>query len=171
MRKVIRASIRGGFIFALVVPLLMGLLSYQSNRSLVENQDAIMRGQEVLTGLDELLVEVLEAESAARGFVIAGEKYFQDPYYLTTQVDATIARLRTGARHECWSFWGGSIVTAYLEVYNTSRKEAHASVPSQPGNAPNRTAPRSERSQGHAPWFRRWRRVPVPKAELPLFAP
>ena len=95
MRKVIRASVQGGFIFALVVPLLTGVLSFQINRSLVENQDAIMRGQEVLTGLDELLVEVLEAESAARGFLIAGEQYFQDPYYLTTQVNATIARLRT----------------------------------------------------------------------------
>src|SRR5664279_3142560 len=95
MRMVIRALIRSGFALALVIPLLIGMLSYQINRSLVENQDAIMRGQEVLTGLDELLVEVLEAESAARGFVIAGEKYFQDPYYLTTQVDATVARLRT----------------------------------------------------------------------------
>ena len=95
MRKVVRAAVRGGFIFALVVPLLTGILSFQINRSLVENQDAIMRGQEVLTGLDELLVEVLEAESAARGFLIAGEQYFQDPYYLTTQVNATIARLRT----------------------------------------------------------------------------
>jgi CHASE3 domain sensor protein len=95
MRKVIRAAVQGGFIFALVVPLLIGILSFQINKSLVENQDTIMRGQEALTGLDELLVEVLEAESAARGFVIAGEKYFQDPYYLTTQVDTTVARLRT----------------------------------------------------------------------------
>ena len=95
MRMVIRALIRSGFALALVIPVLIGVLSYQINRSLVENQDAIMRGQEVLTGLDELLVEVLEAESAARGFVIAGEKYFQDPYYLTAQVDATVARLRT----------------------------------------------------------------------------
>src|ERR1035441_3405202 len=95
MRKVIRAAFQGSFAFALVVPLLIGILSFQINRSLVENQDAIMRGQEVLTGLDELLIEMLEAESAARGFVIAGEKYFQDPYYLTTQVNATVARLRT----------------------------------------------------------------------------
>jgi len=36
-----------------------------------------MRGQEALTGLDELLVEVLEAESAARGFVIAGKSTFK----------------------------------------------------------------------------------------------
>jgi signal transduction histidine kinase/CHASE3 domain sensor protein len=92
---VIRAVFRSGFALALVIPLLIGVLSYQINRSLVENQDAIMRGQEVLTGLDELLVEVLEAESAARGFLIAGEKYFQDPYYLTTQVDTTVAQLRT----------------------------------------------------------------------------
>jgi signal transduction histidine kinase/CHASE3 domain sensor protein len=95
MRKVIRSAVQGGFAFALVVPLLIGILSFQINKSLVENQDTIMRGQEALTGLDELLVEVLEAESAARGFVIAGEKYFQDPYYLTTQVNATVARLRT----------------------------------------------------------------------------
>src|ERR1039458_1226975 len=96
MRIVIRALARAGFALALVIPLLIGVLSYQINRSLVENQDAIMRGQAVLTGLDELLVEVLEAESAARGFLIAGEKYFQDPYYLTTQVDTTVAPLPIG---------------------------------------------------------------------------
>jgi CHASE3 domain sensor protein len=92
---VIRAPARGGFALALAILVLIGVLSYWSNRSLVENQDAIFRGQEVVNGLDELLVEVLEAESAARGFVIAGEKFFLDPYYATTQVDATIARLRT----------------------------------------------------------------------------
>ena len=95
MRMVIRASTRGGFILALAILLLIGVLSYRTNRSLVENQDAIFRGQEVLTGLNELMVEILEAESAARGFVIAGEKYFQDPYYLTTQVETTVAQLRT----------------------------------------------------------------------------
>jgi signal transduction histidine kinase/CHASE3 domain sensor protein len=80
---------------ALAILLLIGVLSFRTNRSLVENQDAILRGQAVLTELNELMVEILEAESAARGFVIAGEQYFQDPYYLTTQVDATIAGLRT----------------------------------------------------------------------------
>jgi signal transduction histidine kinase/CHASE3 domain sensor protein len=95
MRTVIRASARGGFALALAILFLIGALSYLSNRSLVGNQDAIFRGQEVKNGLDELLVGVLEAESAARGFVIAGEQYFLDPYYATSQVDATIARLRT----------------------------------------------------------------------------
>ena len=95
MRMVIRASTRGGFVLALAILLSIGVFSYRSNRSLVENQDAIFRGQAVLTGLNELMVEILEAESAARGFLIAGEKYFQDPYYLTSQVDATVARLRT----------------------------------------------------------------------------
>jgi CHASE3 domain sensor protein len=81
---------------ALAIPLLIGVLSYLINRSLVGNQDAIFRGQEVKTGLDELLVEVLEAESAARGFVIAGEKYFLKIRIIATnQVDSTIARLRT----------------------------------------------------------------------------
>ncbi len=95
MKMVIPSPARGGFALALAILVLIGVLSYQSNRSLVENEDAIFRGQEVIHGLDELLVEVLEAESAARGFVIAGEKFFLDPYYVTTQVDATIARLRT----------------------------------------------------------------------------
>jgi signal transduction histidine kinase/CHASE3 domain sensor protein len=92
---VIPSPARGGFALALAILVLIGALSYWSNRSLVENEDAIFRGQEVIDGLDELLVEVLEAESAARGFVIAGEKYFLDPYYVTTRVDATVARLRT----------------------------------------------------------------------------
>ena len=95
MIKVFRATARGGFVVALAILLLIGVLSYRSNRSLVENQDAILRGQAVLTGLDELMVEVLEAESAARGFMIAGEKFFLDPYSLTTQVNATVARMRT----------------------------------------------------------------------------
>ena len=95
MRKVLHATARGGFVLALAILLLIGVLSFRTNRSLVENQDAILRGQAVLTDLNEVMVEILEAESAARGFVIAGEQYFQDPYYLTTQVDATIAGLRT----------------------------------------------------------------------------
>jgi CHASE3 domain sensor protein len=80
MKMVIRASARAGFALALAILLLIGVLSYLSNRSLVGNQDAIFRGQEVKNGLDELLLDVLEAESADRGFVIAGEKYFLDPY-------------------------------------------------------------------------------------------
>ena len=50
MRMVIRAAVRSGFALALAILLLIGVLSFQINRSLVENQDAIMRGQEVLTG-------------------------------------------------------------------------------------------------------------------------
>ena len=96
----LRFAARSGFVLALAILLLIGVLSYLSNRSLVENEDAIFRGQEVQTGLDELLVEVVEAESAARGFVIAGEKYFLDPYFATNQVAATIARLRTLLRDE-----------------------------------------------------------------------
>jgi signal transduction histidine kinase/CHASE3 domain sensor protein len=92
---VLPSPARGGFALALAILALIGVLSYRSNRSLVENEDAIFRGQEVVNGLDELLAEVLEAESAARGFVIAGEKFFLDPYYATNQVDATVARLRT----------------------------------------------------------------------------
>src|ERR1035441_5507265 len=77
-----------------------------------------------------------------------------------------------GVRQGCatWmlEFFGSvGLSLSNLEVYNTSRKEAHASVPTQLGNAPDRTAPRSERSQRHAPWFRRRSRVPVSKAELP----
>ena len=100
MSMVTRSAARGGFALALAILLFIGVLSYLSNRSLVENEDAIFRGQEVKNGLDELLVKVLEAESAARGFVIAGEKYFLDPYYATNQVATTIARLRTLLRDE-----------------------------------------------------------------------
>ena len=100
MKMVLPVPAKGGFALALAILLLIGVFSYWSNRSLVENEDAIFRGQEVINGLDELLVEVLEAESAARGFVIAGEKYFLDPYYVTTQVDATVARLRTLLRDD-----------------------------------------------------------------------
>jgi CHASE3 domain sensor protein len=47
MRKVILSPARGGFALALAILVLIGVLSYQSNRSLVEHQDAIFRGQEV----------------------------------------------------------------------------------------------------------------------------
>jgi len=100
MKMAIPAPARVGFASALAILVLIGVLSYQSNRSLVENEDAIFRGQQVISGLDELLAEVLEAESAARGFVIAGEKFFLDPYYVTAQVDATVARLRTLLRDD-----------------------------------------------------------------------
>jgi len=81
--------------WALAILLLIGVLSYRTNRSLVENQDAIFRGQEVLTGLNELMVEILEAESAARGFRDRGGKVLSRSLYLTTQMNATVAQLRT----------------------------------------------------------------------------
>ena len=41
MRMALRFAARSGFVLALAILLLIGVLSYLSNRSLVENEDAI----------------------------------------------------------------------------------------------------------------------------------
>jgi signal transduction histidine kinase/CHASE3 domain sensor protein len=91
--KISRVAARGGFALALGILILVGILSYQSNRSLVGTENAIFHSQAIVNALDDLLVQVLSAESAERAFLVSPEDAFVDPQYVDAKVGATLGRL------------------------------------------------------------------------------
>lgn len=68
--------------FALAVLLLIinGLVSYQSVRTLLANNERVFHTQEVLDGFQELKVSLLQVETDARGYIMAGDSVFYDAY-------------------------------------------------------------------------------------------
>jgi PAS domain S-box-containing protein len=86
---------RIGFVAALAILVLIGGLSYLGSRSLIETEDAVFRSQDVINQLDDVLVDVLEEESAARGFLAAGQDFYLEPYAnAARRIDGTLADLQ-----------------------------------------------------------------------------
>jgi len=87
--------IRAGFGLALVILGAIGILAYRSTESLIDHANEVAHTLEVTGTLDDLLVEVLEVESAARGYVMAGQEFLLEPYYgAVRKVDQTIQAAR-----------------------------------------------------------------------------
>ena len=95
MKTAIRGANRGGFAVALAILILIGVLSYVNSKSLMANENAVLRGQEAVHRLDQLLLEVLSAESAERGHLIAGPAFQLEPVSAATRkVEETLTALR-----------------------------------------------------------------------------
>ncbi len=87
-------GIKAGFGSALIILVLIAGLSYRSTRGLIETDNWVSHTHEVIDSLDDLLVEMLEAESAARGYVMAGDAVHLDPYYAAVKkIDQTLEQL------------------------------------------------------------------------------
>jgi signal transduction histidine kinase len=69
-----------GFTIALLIFAGIALISYRSTRALIQAWDNVTDSQAEITKLDELLWQLSETESAARGYVMTGEKFFLEPY-------------------------------------------------------------------------------------------
>ncbi len=87
-------AVQAGFALALAILLAIGAVSYQSIRNLLASEAVVFHAQEVRQNLDIILVEVLEAESAARGYLVAGQEFYLEPYHTALQkVDRTLGEL------------------------------------------------------------------------------
>ena len=80
MRWSIGSKIGSGFGLALAVFLVVGAVSYDSIRRFNSSADWVRHTHEVLTGLDELLSGMTDAETGERGYVITGEPRYLEPY-------------------------------------------------------------------------------------------
>jgi PAS domain S-box-containing protein len=86
------ASVGLGLILLLL--LVNPVVSEWNIRRLVENGRRVVRTQEVLTTLEEVLARVTEAETAERGFLITGAPQYLEPYQAAvTQTFETLTRL------------------------------------------------------------------------------
>ena len=68
--------------FALAVLLLIinGVVSYRSVSTLIENNERVTHTQEVLEGLQDLRISLLQVETDARGFLLTGDPVYEDVY-------------------------------------------------------------------------------------------
>jgi methyl-accepting chemotaxis protein len=69
-----------GFSIAVLTVLVIGLSGHRSMRNLIENNRMVAHTHAVQQELAEVLAQIGEIESSARGFAITGDDSFLDPY-------------------------------------------------------------------------------------------
>lgn len=74
-------KIQIAFLFALLLLITLGFLSYQSAVSLTSALGWEQKTQEVLSKLEETLKLTLDGETAMRGYLITGKEKFLEPYF------------------------------------------------------------------------------------------
>lgn len=77
--------IRTGFGLALVILVGLGLLTYRRTEGLIEQALQVAASYRVILTLHDLEVEMLASESAARGFVLSGEEFLQQPFAFASE--------------------------------------------------------------------------------------
>ncbi len=115
-------AVRAGFAVALIILGCISFYSYRSTRLLISTTNQVSQTREALERLNELLNEVLEVESAGRGYALAGEEYYLEPYY------SAVAKVER-TRRELQTMSGGSrVLQGKIPQLNTliDRKLAHA---------------------------------------------
>lgn len=79
-RKVMR-----GFGAAVLLLALIAVLSYRHIRQSVATADRVTRTHQVVAGLEELSADVLQTETASRGYLITGQERYLEPYHVALQ--------------------------------------------------------------------------------------
>ncbi len=88
--------IHAGFALALAIIASLGFNSYRSVGNLVRHADQVTHTLQTIQTLDALRIELLECESAARGYVLSGEESQLVPYYAAKgRLDAIVRTLDT----------------------------------------------------------------------------
>jgi signal transduction histidine kinase len=85
-----------GFSLSLLILAFVGLFSYRATRRLIQTDIRSNESHEVFDQVDALLMEVLEVESSARGYVLGGKDFYLEPYYASlSRIDQTMRNLKT----------------------------------------------------------------------------
>jgi methyl-accepting chemotaxis protein len=72
--------IAAGFALSLILLLLIGTVAYRGIDSLTRTSHAVAHSHLVLQGIADLLAAMTDAETGGRGYVIAGDETFLEPY-------------------------------------------------------------------------------------------
>ncbi len=94
MQMLGRHWLRIGFTLALLILGGIALMSYRSTRALMQAWDDVSDSQAGIMKLDELFLQLSETESAVRGYIMSGEKFYLQPYdFAVKQVTGTLATI------------------------------------------------------------------------------
>jgi methyl-accepting chemotaxis protein len=80
MKLNIRSKLMGGFGVGLLIMLIIGVVTYVSTVSLVNNSASVDHTHEVLEALDQIMSSLKDSETGQRGFLITAEDRYLEPY-------------------------------------------------------------------------------------------
>ncbi len=96
MRKSIRIRLIAGYAVALVFLGLIGVTSLVNSQALLDNNESVSHTHEVLGAADAVLSLLKDAETGQRGYLIAGEDRYLEPFTAASEsVTATIDTLQS----------------------------------------------------------------------------
>jgi len=88
-------KVAGGFGLASLILVLIGTVSYQSIKELIDNSNQVTIAQKKITTWEELFSYVKDAETSQRGYVLTGDKFYLEPYQTAlTNVPLKIKQLK-----------------------------------------------------------------------------
>ena len=94
-RKQFFQRVAGGFGLASAILVLIGVISYQNTRILIDNNNQVQKTQEKINKLEELLSEMKDAETGQRGYILTGQESYLEPYQAVVgNIEQKIVELR-----------------------------------------------------------------------------
>ncbi|MEH2388599.1 MAG: response regulator [Nostoc sp.] len=88
-------TVATGFGLASAILVLIGMISYQNTRMLIDTNNHVQKTQEKINGLEELLSNMKDAETGQRGYVLTGQKIYLEPYQTAlANINPKIAQLK-----------------------------------------------------------------------------
>ncbi|MDR6944632.1 response regulator [Mucilaginibacter pocheonensis] len=75
-----RQQVLAGFIVSIILVLAVGILSYNSIRKFEEDDEWVEHTQKVINTSEDLLQQLVDAETGMRGFAATGNNAFLEPY-------------------------------------------------------------------------------------------
>ena len=94
-RKQFFKRVAGGFGLASAILVLIGVISYQNTRILIDTKNQVQRTQEKINKLEELLSDMKDAETGQRGYILTGQESYLEPYQAVVgNIDQKIAELK-----------------------------------------------------------------------------
>ena len=80
MKLSLKSNLRLGLGLSLIILILSSLASYVSIRNLIKSSDLVASGNNVMSGLDNMMSTLKDAETSQRGYILTGNKVFLEPY-------------------------------------------------------------------------------------------
>ncbi|MEH2395726.1 MAG: response regulator [Nostoc sp.] len=94
-RKQFFKRVAGGFGLASAILVLIGVISYQNTRVLIDTKNQVQKTQEKINKLEELLSDMKDAETGQRGYILTGQESYLEPYQAVVgNIDQKIAELK-----------------------------------------------------------------------------
>ncbi|MEK6260117.1 MAG: CHASE3 domain-containing protein [Planctomycetota bacterium] len=95
MRLTVGQRMVVGFAIPAIILIAIGMISYRNTSSLIENNDQVTHAHEVLGHIELLLSYMKDVQTGARGYAIAGEDKYLEPYdFAIPRVDTTYDELK-----------------------------------------------------------------------------